>query len=588
MTSPFSRPLKLLHIEDDPAYARLIELSLGRQAASLVDIELAETAADGLRLLSERVFDVVLLDLSLPDSRGLESCERLAEQAGTTPIVILAAQVDDETLERLILSGAEDVLVKGQVDSATIWRTLQFAVERREVRQNTPVLAGNAPREAATGRDRAEELASDADSSKPWRLLQVEDNAADAFLVQETLEAHAAGRFRPFHAERLSTALGALSREVFDLIMVDLSLPDSRGLETCLELRRVAPQTPIVVHTGSDDQSLALRAVQSGASDFLVKGQIEGDLLARALRCAARRKDRRAAPRGDANRPLISNDAALLDRPERRREERRVKERYDVVIKATAIPVGPDGRLDWSHRVDGHTRDLSFHGLGLDLEAPVDFRPAALLVGLERSDGVICWGGLETRLAQRESPTRLRWGGKFGGPAARILEPASLLPRFDPRTLGYAPGASEETLATWVSLGVLRPTLLDRILLCPKCRCVPTFRHGCRSCGSARISEDQLIHHYACAHVGFLEKFQTPQGLVCPKCRRGPLVVGAEFEYQSGPNRCLDCHWSDTSLEQVGQCLRCEFRFPARQAYVLDLIGYHVERLDPLAFIAVP
>ena len=98
----------------------------------------------------------------------------------------------------------------------------------------------------------------------------------------------------------------------------------------------------------------------------------------------------------------------------------------------------------------------------------------------------------------------------------------------------------------------------------------------------------RLIHHFACAHVGPICDFETSEGLVCPKCRRRRLVVGSDFEYQAGASRCLDCHWSGSELEQVGQCLRCAFRFAGRQAQSLEMIGYHVHRLDPLAFIAAP
>ena len=71
----------------------------------------------------------------------------------------------------------------------------------------------------------------------------------------------------------------------------------------------------------------------------------------------------------------------------------------------------------------------------------------------------------------------------------------------------------------------------------------------------------------------------------CPKCRRR-LIVGADFEYTAGPLRCLDCEWTGTDLQHIAHCLRCGFRFPAAQAFVKDLVGYHARRLDALADLA--
>ena len=83
-----------------------------------------------------------------------------------------------------------------------------------------------------------------------------------------------------------------------------------------------------------------------------------------------------------------------------------------------------------------------------------------------------------------------------------------------------------------------------------------------------------------------MEAFETEQGIACPKCRVRHLTVGADVEYQHGPLRCLDCHWSPRELELIGHCLRCEFRFPANQARVKGLIAY-VPR-DASALLAMP
>jgi hypothetical protein len=180
---------------------------------------------------------------------------------------------------------------------------------------------------------------------------------------------------------------------------------------------------------------------------------------------------------------------------------------------------------------------------------------------------------------------RLRIGGRFAPPEEDLLRWENLLPTLQPSTYHFQTGLPSETLHKWVQIGVFQPFLADRQLLCPRCHALPTFRRGCRHCGSVHIANHQLIHHFACAHVGFTQDFYQGGVIICPKCRTHNLVVGADFEYLQGPYRCLDCNWSDTELETVGYCLACQWRFALHQAWEEELIGYHVNRLEPLALI---
>lgn len=122
------------------------------------------------------------------------------------------------------------------------------------------------------------------------RVLLVEDNPVDARLVDLMLTEAGAGRFKVERAERLAQALDLLHERDFDVTLLDLSLPPAQGLATLHELRRVAPDLPIVVLSGLDDEVLALQAVHDGAQDYLVKGRGDGEVLTRALRYAIERK----------------------------------------------------------------------------------------------------------------------------------------------------------------------------------------------------------------------------------------------------------------------------------------------------------
>jgi signal transduction histidine kinase len=127
-------------------------------------------------------------------------------------------------------------------------------------------------------------------SSSLLRVLLVEDNPGDVRLVRESL-AEAAG-FELACCGRLDQALKQLGEQQFDVVVLDLSLPDSDGLTTLVQARTRFPAMPIVVLTGREDEALGMELVQAGAQDYLVKGAgtSSGYHLARALRYAVERK----------------------------------------------------------------------------------------------------------------------------------------------------------------------------------------------------------------------------------------------------------------------------------------------------------
>ena len=124
----------------------------------------------------------------------------------------------------------------------------------------------------------------------PIQVLLVEDNAGDAFLLRDTLRRVAPGQFQITTAARLDDGLRRIGAGRFDVVLLDLSLPDSHGIDTSRRLRARAPELPVVVLSGLDDRTLAVRAVQEGAQDYLVKGRVSGELLVRSLRYAIERQ----------------------------------------------------------------------------------------------------------------------------------------------------------------------------------------------------------------------------------------------------------------------------------------------------------
>jgi DNA-binding response OmpR family regulator len=128
-------------------------------------------------------------------------------------------------------------------------------------------------------------------SETPIKLLLVDDNADDVFLTRRMLEKSAA-RFNCHvdHCSNLTDALNYFSSEIPDVILLDLGLPESQGLQTLEQVMAAAANLPIVVLTGLADEDLGIKAVQKGAQDYLVKGQVTMDLLVRSLRYAIERK----------------------------------------------------------------------------------------------------------------------------------------------------------------------------------------------------------------------------------------------------------------------------------------------------------
>ncbi len=124
----------------------------------------------------------------------------------------------------------------------------------------------------------------------PVRVLLIEDNPGDARLIELMVSEAGASLFSLESVERLSKGLERLAGDGFGLVLLDLSLPDSHGLDTFAQLHARAPQIPIIVLSGLNDTTLAVQAVHEGAQDFLVKGQVDGQSLMRAMRYAIERK----------------------------------------------------------------------------------------------------------------------------------------------------------------------------------------------------------------------------------------------------------------------------------------------------------
>jgi len=126
------RGLRILLIEDNPAEARLLEISL-QQASETIEVQSANCLEEGLRFLETTAFDAVLLDLSLPDSQGLSSLDRLGRRLTEIPVLVLTGLDNEDLARHAIRRGAQDYLVKGQADSRLLARAINYAIERNRM-----------------------------------------------------------------------------------------------------------------------------------------------------------------------------------------------------------------------------------------------------------------------------------------------------------------------------------------------------------------------------------------------------------------------------------------------------------------------
>ncbi len=156
--------------------------------------------------------------------------------------------------------------------------------------------------------------------NEPQRILLIEDNPGDRRLIREMLVEAKYGRFEIEQSPRLSSGLELLSKQPFDVVLLDLGLPDSQGIETLLRTKAQASHTPIVIMTGQSDESLGINAVREGAQDYLVKGQVDSNLLTRTLRYAIERKRAELALEEYQERlRSLASQVSLAEENERRR-----------------------------------------------------------------------------------------------------------------------------------------------------------------------------------------------------------------------------------------------------------------------------
>jgi signal transduction histidine kinase len=154
-------------------------------------------------------------------------------------------------------------------------------------------------------------------SAQKIKILLIEDNKGDARLIQELLKEIQYFGYTLEWRENLTAGIQELQKTNLDLLLLDLTLPDSQGLETVTKVLSQTPDVPIVVLTGHNDATLAIKAVAVGAQDYLVKGDVDAKILGRAIHYAIER-NKLVMRLKENEQSLARNNAELEQRVEER------------------------------------------------------------------------------------------------------------------------------------------------------------------------------------------------------------------------------------------------------------------------------
>lgn len=215
------------------------------------DITTANSAEEALALREAHHFPVVATDLAMPDGDGLSLIRRWHEEAPDTVFVLVTGVPElDLTIDDAVDHAIVATVAKPW-DNATLASVLYQARELHQERARPTTVVPGAGESSA---------------------LIIEDDPADAALLRLQIGGFKSKLEVVDNRTRLDAALELLRRRSYGVIFVDLSLPDARGLDCVRHVRRAAPDSVLVVHSGQEDDVLAAQALRLGAQDVWVKG----------------------------------------------------------------------------------------------------------------------------------------------------------------------------------------------------------------------------------------------------------------------------------------------------------------------------
>jgi diguanylate cyclase (GGDEF)-like protein len=218
------------------------------------------------------------------------------------------------------------------------------------------------------------------EKQKIQKVLYVEDHFPDARLVKELMVDVEVNPFQIEHVDTVYKAMQRLSQEEYQVILLDMSLPDGSGISMIQRVISANPGVPVVVFTGTDDKEVALDALGVGAQDYLVKGSVNGELLVRSLNYAVERAQSERRMR------YLATHDTLTELPNRTLFFDRMKQAINRAVR----------------------QGLHFALILLDLDG---FKEINDRMGHQQGDEVLKIAAQRMKGSLRASDTIARWGG---------------------------------------------------------------------------------------------------------------------------------------------------------------------------------
>jgi len=259
--------------------------------------------------------------------------------------------------------------------------------------------------------------------------------------------------------------------------------------------------------------------------------------------------------------------------------------RYEISNAVVCYPVLESREVSSSFSIVGIAADIGTNGIRLILEGTQPNLGLELVIGVEQRNGQYQYCSGTVASSRKTSPTTCEVGVEFRGYMYEVFESELIFPVLDSSTMKYSLPYPDSVMASICKIGGAVSIGLDSVLTCPSCRGLPTLRYGCSHCLSTNVQASRMIHHFACAHVDFVDQFERDGELVCEKCRTRGMIIGSDYEYLDGPNTCSDCGEANLEKILIGHCMGCENRFDFESAVEMEIFGYSVNKLDILVFV---
>lgn len=261
--------IRVLYVDDDMDARRIFVRELRKTS---LRIDVASNGVEAISLARENTYAVIASDLDMPGMNGIELFERIHGIAPMASFVLVTGAVSLNLPTASESARAITCIVPKPWEQGELENAVMQGIRLHQTR----TVAKN----PAVGNGKLENT----------RILLLEDCLGDARLIERMLTKVKENSYSVIHVARLSEACAVLETVVVDLIVTDMSLPDARGLDVVKRLKVTVPEVPVIVMSGQSDKQLAAQAVQSGAQDYLVKGEVDGISLDRAICYSMKRK----------------------------------------------------------------------------------------------------------------------------------------------------------------------------------------------------------------------------------------------------------------------------------------------------------